>query len=331
MNVLDILSSEEVCSKLFREIRWRNGPYCPRCGSRRLKGHGNYGQGLKRYLCKSCGRTFNDKTGTPFHHSRLSLKEWFTLILLFLALHNSALSLSWLLGRSYMTVFRALRRLTLRIGGELQPVRMSGAVECDELYVTAGLKGRNNSQRIKRSGREPRCRGLKRRGRGTWDEDKPPIFILVERGGGEDYVPSSDVSGDTADKIIGRRASKGSTVYTDCFASYSGLSEAGYRHETVNHSTGEYAKGEAHVNGCENRGSLVRPWLACHRGVCKDNLRVYMMAFKICRNSRRRKPVEALEDVLAMVIFLVLLAVCWDASRALEQTPTKTVNHKIFI
>lgn len=63
-------------------------------------------------------------------------------------------------------------------------------------------------------------------------------------------MPSSSVSGDTADKIIGRRVSKDSTVYTDGFASYSGLSAAGYRHETVNHSAGEYVKGEAHVNGC---------------------------------------------------------------------------------
>lgn len=76
-----------------------------------------------------------------------------------------------------------------------------------------------------------------------WSEDKPPIFILVERGGGEDYVPSSDMSGDTADKIIGRRVSKDSTVYTDGFTSYSGLSAAGYRHETVNHSLDEYARG----------------------------------------------------------------------------------------
>jgi transposase-like protein len=158
MDALDFISSEEICSKLFREIRWRTGIHCLRCGSRRLKGHGNYGQGPKRYLCKACGRTFNDKTGILFQHSRLSLREWFMLIFLFLALHNSALSLSWFLGRSYMTIFRALRKLILRIGEGLQPVKMGGAVECDELYVTAGLKGRNNSQRIKRFGREPRCR-----------------------------------------------------------------------------------------------------------------------------------------------------------------------------
>nr|MDO8082751.1 transposase [Candidatus Freyarchaeota archaeon] len=83
MNVLDLLSSEETCSKLFKEIRRKNGIHCPRCGSRRLKGHGNYGQRLKRYKCKTCERTFNDKTGTIIQHSRLSLREWFILIFLF--------------------------------------------------------------------------------------------------------------------------------------------------------------------------------------------------------------------------------------------------------
>ena len=42
---------------------------------------------------------------------------------------------------------------------EAKPVRMDGAVECNEVYVTAGLKGRNNSSRIERLGRRPRRRG----------------------------------------------------------------------------------------------------------------------------------------------------------------------------
>ncbi|MHA1209689.1 MAG: hypothetical protein ACTSSA_10560 [Candidatus Freyarchaeota archaeon] len=104
------------------------------------------------------------------------------LILLFLALHNSILSLGWFPGRSYMTMFRAPKKLILHMGEGVQPVEMSGDVECDELYVTTGLKGRDNSMALKGLGREPRCRELKRRGRGTWSEDKPPIFILVEGG-----------------------------------------------------------------------------------------------------------------------------------------------------
>jgi transposase-like protein len=157
MDILDLISSELACSKLLRTIRWENGIYCPRCGSRTVKSHGNYKQGLKRYKCKACGRTFNDKTGTIFHYSRLSLREWITLIILFLGMHNPCLSLSRLLERSYMPIFKALKKLMLSLR-KTQPTKMSGVVEVDEVYVTAGLKGRNNSQRIKRLGRKPRRR-----------------------------------------------------------------------------------------------------------------------------------------------------------------------------
>jgi DNA-directed RNA polymerase subunit RPC12/RpoP len=47
MNVLDLLSSEIICSRLFRSIRWSSGIYCPRCNSRNIKGHGKYKQVLK--------------------------------------------------------------------------------------------------------------------------------------------------------------------------------------------------------------------------------------------------------------------------------------------
>jgi hypothetical protein len=52
-----------------------------------------------------------------------------------------------------------LKRLMLRIE-KAKPVNMDGVFESDEIYVTAVLKGRSNSLRIKRFGS-----GLKRRGR----------------------------------------------------------------------------------------------------------------------------------------------------------------------
>jgi len=108
MDVLGLLSSEGACSGLFRGVRWVGGVFCPRCGSGRVKGHSC---GLKRYFCKACDRTFNDRTGTLFHYSRFSLREWFMIVLLFLGLHNSCNGLGWLLCRSVMTVFKALKRL----------------------------------------------------------------------------------------------------------------------------------------------------------------------------------------------------------------------------
>ncbi|MFH7859571.1 MAG: transposase [Candidatus Aenigmatarchaeota archaeon] len=164
MNVFDLLSSEEACSRLFRSIRWVNSIHCPRCGSIKVKGHGNYKRFLKRYFCKACKRTFNDKTGTIFHYSRLSFREWFTIMLLFLGLHNSCYGLSWLLGRSKMTIFKALKKLMLKLRNKIELIKFKGTIEIDELYINAGLKGRNNSIRIKHLGRVAKKRAFRKHG-----------------------------------------------------------------------------------------------------------------------------------------------------------------------
>ena len=200
------------------------------------------------------------------------------LMLLFLGLHNSGLGLSWLLDRSPMTVFKALRKLMLKLN--------------------AGLKGRNNSIRIKHLCRESRRRAFRRRGRSSWIHDKPAVFILVGRGGGEDYIPSSNVEAEATIKIIGRRILKNSTIYTDNFKSYLGLSRLSYIHEYVNHSEREWVRGECHINNCENRASILRPWLSIHRGICRDNLKLYLEAFETCRRSRNTNPIQAIIEII---------------------------------
>jgi transposase-like protein len=72
----------------------------------------------KRYFCKSCRGRFNDKAGTILHYSKLSLREWFMPLLL--ELHNSSLGLSLLPDISHMKVFRALRKLMLKLKDEFR-------------------------------------------------------------------------------------------------------------------------------------------------------------------------------------------------------------------
>jgi transposase-like protein len=99
-----------------------------------------------------------------------------------------------------------------------------------------------------------------------------------------------------------------STIHTDFFKSYLSLGEAGYRHEAVNHSDGEWVRREYHINGCKNRASLLRPWLAIHRDICKDNLSLYLASFKAYRRCRGMKPREAIKEILKNIsIFTALL------------------------
>ena len=43
----------------------------------------------------------------------------------------------------------------------------------------------------------------------------------------------------------------------------------------------EYARGEVHINNCENRASILRQWLSAHRGISKDNLDTYLSLFQL--------------------------------------------------
>ncbi len=48
----------------IREVRFSNGLACIHCGSLSLKRNGKY-RSRQRYLCKDCGKTFNDITASP--------------------------------------------------------------------------------------------------------------------------------------------------------------------------------------------------------------------------------------------------------------------------
>ncbi|MEY2719349.1 MAG: hypothetical protein RLZZ273_715, partial [Bacteroidota bacterium] len=65
------------------------------------------------------------------------------------------------------------------------------------------------------------------------------------------------VNKETLQGGINDRVASGSTVNTDEWTSYIGLSE-NFNHEVVNHGANEYARGFAHVNNMENFWSLVK-------------------------------------------------------------------------
>ena len=72
---LDVFGSESVAATLLEQVRWRDGVECPRCRSDLTVKNGNYGP-FQRYLCKDRDRTFNDKIGTIFAHSKIALRRW---------------------------------------------------------------------------------------------------------------------------------------------------------------------------------------------------------------------------------------------------------------
>src|SRR5207244_13313659 len=107
---------------------------------------------------------------------------------------------------------------------------LTDEVECDEVSIVAGHKGKPNE--VVKKGRHGRRRRLKgNRGRGTLATEKPPIFGMIQRGGEVVIRMLKDVQQDTIKPLIQAIIAPGTRIDTDEYSIYSRLEQCGYAYE----------------------------------------------------------------------------------------------------
>ena len=295
IHLQDLISPQKAFAVL-RQIRWSDGVvFCPKCGSIHISknGHDIKQPEKQHYHCEDCNCYFDDLTGTIFSGHHQPLEVWITaLYLMGLNLSNRQIAMELDLNEGDVQFMTTLLREGVVERYE-QP-KLSGTVECDEVYIVAGHKG--HPDKVAESGRNPRCRRLRGApGRGTLEKDKPPIIGIVERNGDIVIEMLPDVKMETIEPIIKATITPGSLVNTDEYAIYNRLEDWGFQHKTVNHGNGEYARDEdgdgifeVHVNTAEGLWSLLRSWLRPHRGISQEKLPIYLRFFQFIHNARRR-------------------------------------------
>jgi len=290
---LNDLIDEEKCYDEVRRMRWPYTVDCPRCGSNKIvkRGRNHRHRACRRYTCRNCAKRFDDLTGTIFMGRHQPLSVWFSYLYL-MGLNQSNLQIAEELGVNESDGQWMAEQLREGIVKRRRKARLSGLVECDEVYIVAGHKGRPD--RI--VGRAPRRRRLKGApGRGTLAKDKPPIFGMIERGGEVRIVMLADVKQRTIRPLIEETIEPGTLIHTDEYVIYDALPAWGYQRKSVCHSRGEYARDEdgdgfheVHVNTMEGFWSLLRSWLRPHRGISQEKLPLYLGFFEFVHNVRRR-------------------------------------------
>jgi len=96
------------------------------------------------------------------------------------------------------------------------------------------------------------------------------------------FVTVNDRSADTLIPIIKRWILPGTTIYSDCWRSYSTLVSEGYVHATVNHSVEFKSESGTHTNNIESRWNAVKRSLP-RFGTRKDFYNSYFAEYCICR------------------------------------------------
>ena len=142
----------------------------------------------------------------------------------------------------------------------------------------------------------PRRRANKRKGQGTYANDRPPIISVVSRDTGEQRFWVCDHADTrTCSELIAENVQAGSTrLYTDEWQSYQGSHPS---HATVRHGVHEWARDddgdgrrEVHCNTCEGAGAALRTYLRAFRGVHQQYLHLYVATYEAMVNTKRVTP-----------------------------------------
>lgn len=147
---LQQLIDEAKCYETVRELRWPAGVRCAHCDSRQVtkQGWDTTPPHRQKYRCQGCGRSFDDLTGTVFAGHHQPLRTWILcLYLMGLKLSNQQIARE--LGLNKDDVPRMTEQLRHGVVVHQPEPHLSGEVECDEVYVVAGHKGRPDAVKKK--------------------------------------------------------------------------------------------------------------------------------------------------------------------------------------
>jgi transposase-like protein len=273
---------ENAARAWFEAARWPEGPVCPHC-----KGTKHYPtKKIGRYRCgsKECRRDFTVMTGTVMERSHAKLTQWAVAFYMASASKKgfSAHQLHRALGCEYNTAWFLHHRVmeAMRRGGlDLPPLGGDGQiVEADETYF-----GRSKEKRLTRKRYTPYLKDGPWKHRGS----PRPIIALVERGGNVRTFHVANADKLTVASIVRDNVAKDTRLMTDESRLYTEIGQTFDSHETVHHSSYEYARGDVNTNTVEGYFSIFKRGMkGVYQHCSEKHLHRYLAEFDFRYNNR---------------------------------------------
>ncbi|MGH7490342.1 MAG: IS1595 family transposase, partial [bacterium] len=241
MEAIKFFARPGVALEFMAKMRWRNGPFCDRCGEMNPM----FLKSVERWKCRGCRAQFSVKRGTIMEDCPIPLDKWLCAIWMIANCRNgvSSYEVARALGVTQKSAWFMLHRIRLAMqAGTVE--KIGGTIETDETFIGGKVRKMNRAAR--------RAAG-KRKG----PSGKAVVSGVLERNGEIRARVLPDVGKDSVQANIREHVEPGSRLFTDSSGVYAGL-EKEFTVRSVNHEQGEYARQDVHTNSIENFWSLLK-------------------------------------------------------------------------
>ena len=273
---LPVACSDEKAAVEFMEAqRWGDHPACPRCGDLDVYQMKDAKTGERqanfRWRCHGCKEQFTVRIGTVFEDSRIPLRHWCFAFWRSATSKKgvSALEIHRQTGLSYKSSLFMLHRIRFAMDEQdVEPLK--GDVEVDEVFIGGRKRIRNNEAYPAKP------------------KPKTPVIGMKERGGRVRPRVVADVTSASLKGAIRANIDPSARILTDEWSGYRGIGkEFAGGHESVKHSTYEFARGDVHTNSIEGFFGMVRRGLdGIYHSVSRKHLHRYLSEFEFRHNHR---------------------------------------------
>lgn len=277
LTLMDKFHSEERCHQYLEELRWPDGVTCPRCESKKISRI----EKRKQYDCDSCRYQFSVRVGTILHDSHLPLRKWFAAVYLMCESRKgvSANQLKRVLKVAYKTAWYLCHRIRAAMAdADTEP--LEGIIEADETYVGGVKRGK---------------------GRG-YKGNKSMVLGAIERGGNVRLKVDKRATRKTLHRFLKEHIEKDyDALYTDGLAAYEGIDNHDGRHQTIDHESEEWVRGQVHTNTIEGVFSLFkRSIVGSYHQISAKHLPAYLDEFE-WRFDNRNNPYLFRDTILRLI------------------------------
>jgi transposase-like protein len=261
----------------------RRCPHCQTTGAQK-RGKAN---GLTRYRCVSCSKSFNALTGSRL--ARLRKRDQWLPYVRSLLRGEILIDAADVCGVHIETAHRWRHRFLGTSARKARKARLGGVVETDDAVFRLSEKGSDNL------GRDGRHRGGAQESGG---KDHVHVLVSYSRDGEVLFGVFRQMNTGGVRYSLAHNLLAGTILVSDaakCFSS--AAKKMGVAHVKLNISAGHRKRGHFHIQNVNNIHSRIRGFLAPYRGVATKYLASYLEWFRLIE----MKKINTALDLLATI------------------------------